>query len=106
MTEKEEIKKVVVIDGVEYLTFPQALEYIEINREKLKQRILRKSVKGVVRIGKYLFVPLSYLQEEKKKEMDREAETMLDELKGMGLTKEDVEKFIAIKKAEEAGKKK
>jgi len=103
MAGKEEIK-VVVINGIEYLTFPQALEFIEINREKLKQRILRKSVKGVVRIGKYLFVPLSYLQEEKKKEMDKEAETKLDELKGLGLTKEDIEKFIAMKKAE--GKKK
>lgn len=106
MAKKEETQKVVVIDGIEYLTFPQALEFIEFNRDRLRQRVLRKSVEGVVKIGKYLFVPLSYLQEEKRKELDKEAQTMLEELKGMGLTKEDVEKFIAIKKAEEAEKNK
>lgn len=105
MTEKKDYT-VVTINGIKYLTFPEALDYLEANREKIRQRVLRGAVEGVEKIGKYLFIPMSYLDQEKKKEMDKEAETKLDELKGMGLTKEDVEKFIALKKAEEAKKDK
>jgi hypothetical protein len=103
MAENEKIQ-VVVINGSEYLTFPQALNYLVTNREKLRQRVHRGSVKGVVKIGKYLFIPLSYVEQEKKKELDKEADLKLDELKGLGLTKEDIEKFIALKKAEAAEK--
>jgi len=103
MTEKKDYT-IVTINGIEYLTFPQALEFLEANREKIRQRVLRGAVEGVEKIGKYLFIPYSYLKQEQKKEMDKEAETKLDELKGLGLTKEDIEKFIAMKKAE--GKKK
>jgi hypothetical protein len=95
---------IITINGKEYLTFPQALDYLNANREKLRTRVLKGRVEGIERIDRYLFIPLSYLKLEKKKEMDKEAETMLDELKGLGLTKEDIEKFIALKKAE--GKKK
>ncbi len=100
-TENEEIIPV-TINGIVYLTFPQAQDYIEFNRERLRQRVLRDAVEGVVRIGKYLFIPLSYLDEEKKKELNKEAEVKLEELKGLGLTKEDIEKFIAMKKEEQA----
>jgi hypothetical protein len=103
MAEKETFK-IVVINGIEYLTFPQALEYLESYREKLRQRVLRGAVEGVEKIGKYLFIPISYLELEKKKELNKETETKLDELKGLGLTKEDIDKFIAMKKAE-SGKK-
>jgi len=104
MTEKN-IYTVVTINGVEYLTFPEAQDYLTSSREKLRQRVLKDKVEGVVRIDRYLFIPMSYLEKEKKKEMDKEAETMLDELKGLGLTKEDIEKFIALKKAEGKSKK-
>ena len=105
MEEKKD-KQIVVINGIEYLTFPQALEFLDTNREKIRQRVLRGAVEGVVKIGKYLFLPLSYLEKEEKKELNKETEIKLDELKGMGLTKENVEKFIAMMKAEEAEKKK
>ena len=94
----------IIINGGEYVTFPQALDYLESNREKLRQRVLRDKVEGVVRIDRYLFIPLSYLQEEKKRELNKETEIKLDELKGLGLTKEDIDKFIAMKKAEEEKK--
>jgi hypothetical protein len=103
MAENEKIQ-VVVINGSEYLTFPQALDYLVSNREKLRQRVLRGSVEGTVKIKKYLFIPLSYVEQEKKKDLDKEADVKLDELKGLGLTKEDIEKFITLKKAEEAKK--
>ncbi len=103
MTEKKDYT-IVTINGVEYLTFPQTLDYLEANREKIRQRVIRGAVEGIEKIGKYLFIPWSYVQQEKKKEMDKEAEKKLDELRGLGLTKEDLEKFIAMKKAE--GKKK
>lgn len=99
MEEKKEFT-VVVIKGIEYLTFPDAQDYLDSNREKLRQRVLRGAVEGVEKIGKYLFIPLNYLEQEKKREMDSEAERKLDELKSLGLTKEDIEKFIALKKAE------
>jgi hypothetical protein len=99
LTEVEEIKPV-VINGITYLTFPQALEYIGADREKLRSRILRNAIEGVERIGKYLFVPLNFLDEEKQKALDKETEVKLEELKGLGLTKEDVERFIAMKIAE------
>ena len=103
MKEKKDYT-IVTINGIEYLTFPQALNFLSAHREKLRTRVLKDKVEGVERIDRYLFIPLSYLEQEKKKEMDKEAETMLDELKGLGLTKEDIEKFIAMKKGE--GKKK
>ena len=105
MEEKEAIK-VVVINGIEYLTFPQALDYLESNREKIRQRVLRGAIEGVEKIGKYLFIPMSYLEQEKKKELDKETEIKMDELKGMGLTKEDLERFIAMKKQEQSKTKK
>ncbi len=92
----------VTINGIIYLTFPQAQDYIEFNRERLRQRVLRDAVEGVVRIGKYLFIPLSYLDEEKKKGLNKETEVKLEELKGLGLTKDDIERFIAMKKEEQA----
>ncbi|MEI6060931.1 MAG: hypothetical protein WCR72_09490 [Bacteroidota bacterium] len=97
-TEHEEIIPV-TINGIVYLTFPQAQDYVEFNRERLRQRVLRDAVEGVVRIGKYLFIPLSYLDEERRKGLDKETEVKLEELKGLGLTKEDIERFIAMKKA-------
>ena len=101
MAEKEEFK-IVTINGIEYVTFPQALLFLDSYREKLRQRVLRGSVEGVEKIGKYLFIPLSYLQQEKKKELDKDADIKLEELRGMGLTKDDIEKFIALKKEEQA----
>jgi hypothetical protein len=102
----EENYTVITINGKEYLTFPQALDYLKANREKLRTRVLKDKVEGVVRIDRYLFIPLSYLEKEKKKVLETETEEKLDELKGMGLTKENVEKFIAMMKAEEQKKKK
>lgn len=95
---------VVTIKGIEYLTFPQALDYLDANREKIRQRVIRGAVEGVEKIDRYLFIPLSYLEKEKKKVLETETEEKLDELKGMGLTKENVEKFIAMMKAEEQKK--
>jgi uncharacterized protein with von Willebrand factor type A (vWA) domain len=89
----EENYTVITINGKEYLTFPQALDYLKANREKLRTRVLKD-------------IPLSYLEKEKKKVLETETEEKLDELKGMGLTKENVEKFIAMMKAEEQKKKK
>ena len=104
MTEKEKIQPV-TINGIVYLTFPQAKDFLGFDRDRLHQRVIRGVIDGVEKIGKYLFIPMSYLEEEKRKELNKETEVKLEELKGYGLTKEDIEKFIAMKKAEQEKKK-
>ena len=108
---------IITIDGKEYLTFPQALKFIDIDRSILHQRIMREEVPdrvekdpvNAINIEKYVFVPLEYCkrykeQEDNKKALERikgfgtsDIET-LEKIKELGLTKEDIVKLIASKK--------
>ena len=81
----------VTIDGIVYLTFPEALEYVGYNREKLHQRVVRNSrLIEIKRIGRYVFIPLSYLEEERQKSMDKETEVMFKELKRKGMGSKEI----------------
>jgi hypothetical protein len=108
----------VTINGIEYLTFPQAWQFIGYkDRGVLHQRIMREEAKkenekdpvGAINIEKYVFVPLEYCVRKKEEEENTKAlerlkgfgsadiET-LEKIKELGLTKEDIEKLIASKK--------
>jgi hypothetical protein len=114
----EKIKKVMIItiEGQEYITFPQALYYIGIERGILHQRILRESEKSkdekvvnALNIDKYVFVPKIYCDKlkeeiEKKatvKELERYDPSDLAMLKQMkeagGANPNDIEMFKLVK---------
>ena len=79
-TKKIKVTTSVSIEGTEYLTFPQALTFIGIERGLLHQRIMRDAGKNegdenainAINIEKYVFVPRSYC-ERMKTEIENEA---------------------------------
>jgi len=87
---------IITIDGKEYLTFPQALDYIKITRGLLHQRIMRDDLKkqedegavNAINISKYVFVPLSFC---KKLKIEQEQEATVKKLKRYN--KSDLDKF-------------
>jgi len=116
-TKKITERTIITIDGEKYLTFPQALKFIDIDRSILHQRIMREEVPdrieknpvNAINIDKYVFVPLDYCERYKEDEDDKKAQERikgfgtsdietLEKIKELGLTKEDIEKLISLKK--------
>lgn len=105
--------KIVLIDGIEYITFPQALDFISIERATLQQRLNRERDKKekdpayvgelrVINIGKYNFVPLDVC---KKLKAEKEIDVKVDKIKElaqMDISLEDIQKLIDAKKKEQA----
>ncbi len=56
-------------NGIEYIIMPQAWKFIynPPNRDNLHQKVIRRSVDGVLKVDRYIFIPLSYCRSEKAK---------------------------------------
>ena len=114
-TKKIKVTTSVSIEGTEYLTFPQALTFIGIERGLLHQRIMRDAGKNegdenainAINIEKYVFVPRSYC-ERMKTEIENEASA--EKLKNFGKAIQEqgwtLEQIESLLKKKQAAKKK
>ena len=99
---------IVSIGGVDYLTFPQALIFVDLKRATLQQRLNRERAKKekdpnykgelhIINIGKYNFVPYEVCKKLKDdKEIDIKADK-IKELAMMDISLEEIQKLIEEK---------
>jgi hypothetical protein len=87
----------VTIGGIEYLTFPDSVKYINIKRETLQQQVNRKTL-DVKKIGKYLFVPFKKCEELRERGENDKKLVQFKELVDMDISVEELQKWIEEKK--------
>lgn len=86
--------------GIEFLTFPQACKFIglEDKRDALHQRMIRNKDGRTLKVGRYVFVSLSYCEELKIELLKRSRKEKLSILSELDLSDEEIQKIVEMKK--------
>ncbi len=87
--------------GVDYLTFPQAWFYItgkETSRDALHQKIIRNKDENTLKVGRYVFVALSFCDKLRLEYQQGKRAEKLSILTGLDLTDKEIQRIIELKK--------
>lgn len=94
---KEDLR-VFITNGIQYVTFPDAIRYTGIDKSTLHQRIKRGMVPNVIQSDRYVFIPLEYCQKEQYNKERKELFRVIESLEVSDIPFDEINNLIKSKK--------